>query len=321
MRLQRAAIGRTRSIGRRLHWGTAASVLSVAILLAIIFALESTRIGDSRLDLLRSIADSATAIAASYEKQERAGQLSRNDAQRLAAQAIGAIRYLGEEYVWINDMHPTMVMHPIKPELNGKDLSGMADPAGKHLFVAFADTVRAKGAGMVDYLWPRPGSEQPAPKLSYVRGFEPWGWVIGTGVYVDDLAAERRRIAWALAGFGAAAGLIVGIAIWLLGRSISRPIGELTAVTGLLSEGNLGRPCLVSGETMSWGFWPGRWKSSEATPWNGSAWSVPRWTSAPRRTGGRPPWTIRHGISARSFPPYSPGSRRRRRQCRGRRAR
>ncbi len=239
MRFPRLAIGGTRTIGARLQWATAAAVISVSVLLVSIYVVDSARIGEARTTLLRSIVDSATAIAASFEKEERAGHMTRAEAQRAAAEAIGAIRYLGGEYVWINDLHPTMVMHPIKPELNGKDLGAMMDPNGKHLFVAFADTVREKGAGEVDYLWPRPGAEAPVPKLSFVQGFQPWGWVIGTGVYIDDLAAARRRMALSLTGLGAAAGLIVGVVIWSLGRGITRPVRDLAAVTERLSGGDL----------------------------------------------------------------------------------
>lgn len=84
-------------------------------------------------------------------------------------------------------MDVRVVMHPIKPELNGKDASGVKDPNGKAVFVAFVDQVRRAGKGFVEYQWPKPGSDQPVDKLSYVEGFEPWGWVIGTGVYIDDL--------------------------------------------------------------------------------------------------------------------------------------
>lgn len=79
-----------------------------------------------------------------------------------------------------------MVMHPIKPALNGRDLSEFKDPEGKRLFVAMANTVRRQKAGFVPYLWPRPGSEKPVPKVSYVKGFVPWGWVKGSGIYLDD---------------------------------------------------------------------------------------------------------------------------------------
>ena len=85
-------------------------------------------------------------------------------------------------------MQVHMLMHPIRPELDGKDLSGTTDPTGKHLFVSFVDTVKKDGQGFVEYLWPKPGHNQPVAKVSYVKGYAPWGWVVGSGVYVDAVA-------------------------------------------------------------------------------------------------------------------------------------
>ncbi|MBT8374184.1 MAG: cache domain-containing protein, partial [Deltaproteobacteria bacterium] len=105
------------------------------------------------------------------------------------AKYVGGIRFGPEnkDYFWINDMHPRMVMHPYKPLLNGKDLSESKDPNGKRLFVEFAKVCREKGEGFVDYFWPKYGADEPQPKLSYVKLFKEWDWVVGTGVYIDDI--------------------------------------------------------------------------------------------------------------------------------------
>ncbi len=102
---------------------------------------------------------------------------------------IGTLRYGPEnkDYFWINDMHPRMIMHPYKPQLNGKDLSGSKDPNGKRLFVEFVKVCREKGEGFVDYYWPKYGSDNPQPKLSFVKLFKEWNWIIGTGTYIDDI--------------------------------------------------------------------------------------------------------------------------------------
>jgi methyl-accepting chemotaxis protein len=126
--------------------------------------------------------------------------MSREQAQMLARQAIAPLRYEGSEYFWINDMQPRVVMHPIKPELDGKDVGDLKDPSGLALFKAFVETVRKSGKGFVAYQWPKPGSDKPVDKISYVQGFEPWGWVIGSGIYIGDLRdALMQRLAWILA--------------------------------------------------------------------------------------------------------------------------
>ncbi len=120
--------------------------------------------------------------------------------QQEAARLIADLRYgpKNKDYFWINDLHPRMVMHPYKPKLNGKDLSGVKDPNGKHLFVEFVKVCRDKGEGYVDYYWPKYGSDQPQPKLSFVKLFKQWDWIIGTGVYIDDIdsmvAVKRQEI-------------------------------------------------------------------------------------------------------------------------------
>lgn len=103
------------------------------------------------------------------------------------------MRYDTVEYFWINDMTLRIVMHPIKPELDGKDVGGMKDPNGFALFRGFVEVVKAQGAGFVADQWPKPGSDVPVDKVSSVKGFEPWGWVIGSAVDVDDLRAAASH--------------------------------------------------------------------------------------------------------------------------------
>lgn len=90
-----------------------------------------------------------------------------------------------------------MVIHPFKPELNGKFMGDMKDPNGFPLFQAFVQTGRQGGKGFVNYQWPKPGHDQPVDKISYVQGFEPWGWVMGTGIYIDELETKfMSQIRW-----------------------------------------------------------------------------------------------------------------------------
>ena len=92
-------------------------------------------------------------------------------------------------------MHPRMVIHPYRSDLNGKDVTDYQDPDGKHVFVEMVETVRKNGAGFVSYKWQaRDNVYNVVPKLSYVKGFEPWGWIIGTGIYIDDVKAEISAI-------------------------------------------------------------------------------------------------------------------------------
>nr|WP_322596963.1 cache domain-containing protein [Bradyrhizobium sp. SEMIA] len=122
--------------------------------------LRSQMIAD-RQAKTQHMVDVGYGILAHYQKLESDGKLSREQAQAGAMAEIKSLRYDKVEYFWINDMTPRMVMHPIKPELDGKDLSAMKDPAGNALFVGFVDVVKKQGAGFYGYLWPKPGFDQP----------------------------------------------------------------------------------------------------------------------------------------------------------------
>ncbi len=116
--------------------------------------------------------------------------LSEQERKAKAKALIKAMRYNSNDYLWINDMTPAMVMHPFKPELGGRSLADFKDHGGKHLFLEFVKVCKVSGEGTVDYMWPKPGQEEPVPKLSYVKLFAPWGWIIGTGIYIEDVEAS-----------------------------------------------------------------------------------------------------------------------------------
>jgi methyl-accepting chemotaxis protein len=180
-------------ISVRLYALVGLALLTMAAVMTLGLFQEQDKLVAQRKAMLEAMNENAVTVFEAYYKQEQAGTLSQADAQARAIEAISAMRYQGNGYFWINDMHPKMVMHPIKPAMNGTDLTANKDPNGKHLFVEFANTVKAHGKGFVDYYWPKPGAEEPVLKYSHVAGFAPWGWVVGTGVYADDLAAASPR--------------------------------------------------------------------------------------------------------------------------------
>ncbi|AFL52708.1 methyl-accepting chemotaxis protein [Sinorhizobium fredii] len=214
-------------ISARLYALVAFALLVMAGALTFGLVQAQDKLVAERKAMLSAMNDNAVTVFEAYHKQEQAGTLSREEAQKRALEAIKAMRYQDSGYFWVNDMHPTMVMHPIKPELDGKDLSQNKDPNGKFLFVEFVKTVQAQGRGFVDYYWPKPGAEEPVLKYSHVAGFKPWGWVVGTGVYADDLAAMFRERAWQVGGILAAAALAILLAALAIVRSVVRPVEKL----------------------------------------------------------------------------------------------
>ena len=188
---------------------------------------------------LKHLAELALGIVKEEHAASQKGDIAVADAQKTAMTRVAALRYGNNDYFWINDMQPRMVMHPMKPELNGSDLSANKDPNGKALFVDFVNVVRKDGAGFVPYEWPKPGFERPQPKLSIVVGFAPWNWVIGTGVYIDDLDAQT----WASTQRSLiAAGLVLLLALavsMFVARGITRPLQRMTGAMKDLAGGKL----------------------------------------------------------------------------------
>jgi methyl-accepting chemotaxis protein len=228
-------------------FGIAHRVLALIALMAVsMIALAGIRLVDLRTTLveqkqneLRQLVESAVAVADSYYKRAQAGEMTEQDAQAAALAAIGAMRYNAVEYFWVNDMQPVMIMHPIKPELNGKDLSTFKDPSGFELFNAFVKTVRSQQSGFVSYLWPKANEELPIPKESYVQGFAPWGWIIGTGVYIDDLDAIFWKEAISEGGTIAIILFAIGAVSLFVAGSITRPIKGMSRSMRSLADGNL----------------------------------------------------------------------------------
>ncbi len=216
----------------------AIGLLGMAALVPIALSTMRAQMMADRQAKTQHMVDVGYGILAHYQKLESDGKLSREQAQAAAMAEIKSLRYDKVEYFWINDMVPKMIMHPIKPELDGKDLSGMKDPAGNALFLGFVNVVKQQGAGFYSYLWPKPGFEQPVPKISFVKGFAPWGWIIGTGIYLDDVDAVFRQTAMTFAWVCLAVFVLVLGCSLVIGRSVTRPLARITGLTERLASGD-----------------------------------------------------------------------------------
>ena len=219
------------------------SVLTcLALVLATIFALVPFIRGlimKEKQATVSYLVQEATSMLVSYQKQVEAGILTREEAQKQAAERIAAIRFNEKDYLWINDLAPKMIMHPIRPELNGKDLSGNKDPNGKALFLEMTSICKDKGKGFVNYAWAKPGSSEPVPKLSYVELYQPWGWIVGTGIYIDDVDTQMKRI---IIGIGLSLLVLMVLTILIaliIARSITGPAAVLVNQTAQVAKGEL----------------------------------------------------------------------------------
>ena len=141
---------------------------------------------------LKNYVTLAYKIVEIYYNKVDSDKSNEKEIQQEALKAIADLKYANNDYFWINDSSPKMIMHPINAALNGKDLSSYADPYGKKLFIEMAKiSTENKSGGLVKYWWDKPNKKNdPKEKFSYVQKFEPWDWIIGTGAYVDDVETE-----------------------------------------------------------------------------------------------------------------------------------
>lgn len=156
-----------------------------------------THLMDRKREMIHALGEAAMSTIRYYAELADNDIITVQQAQSQASAHLRSLRYgpEGKDYFWINDTHPTMIMHPYRPDLEGKDVTETKDPAGKKLFQAFLETVKETGGGYVSYHWQ--WQDEPSrifSKISYVQEFRPWHWIVGTGVYVEDVRAQIAAI-------------------------------------------------------------------------------------------------------------------------------
>lgn len=219
------------------------ALVGIAALAAVFLVTERSLILQERQSAVSQAVETAYGVVLHYQTLAQQGDLSQVQAQQQALVAIKKLRYGQGDYFWIQDGHARMVMHPIQSKLDGTDMIGTKDPDGKLFFKEMVDVVQSQGAGFVSYQWPKPGKDKPQPKISYVKGLPAWGWIVGSGVYVDSIdTTMSNRV------LGVGAGVVVLMAVMLLSgglmtRSILRQLGGeptyAAEVTQRMASGDL----------------------------------------------------------------------------------
>ncbi|MCM8735460.1 cache domain-containing protein [Azospirillum sp. A1-3] len=183
---------------------------------------------ETATSLVRAIADSGV----------KAGK-SKDAAMAEAMQAVSALRYSGNQYFWINSMSGEMLMHPLNPKLVGTSILDLKDARGHNIFADMIDIVRRKGSGYYHYWWQTSQDPQPREKVSYIQGLPEWNWVIGTGIYIDDVDAEFWQQAMHLAAIGTAILVVTGLGAFAITRGVTAPLAAMTERMHALAAGQL----------------------------------------------------------------------------------
>jgi methyl-accepting chemotaxis protein len=225
------------NIAGRIYLLVGLAVISLAVMGWMnVQQINSTR-NDARGAELTSIVDAANAIVDGQYQRLQKGEITEQVARATALAALQDLRYRGSEYMFVLDLDAVMVMHPIRADLVGVNQIDATDPNGKFIFRDMVDLAKSRGAGFVEYQWIRSADTPAVDKLSYIKLFEPWGWVIGTGVYVDDLRAAATQSLLETAIMALIVATAVSALAFLIARTITRPISRLTNVMGKVADG------------------------------------------------------------------------------------
>lgn len=179
----------------------------LSIFIVIIPRFEQTILAGKK-EMISELTRSVISLLEEYHQEAENFHFNRDSAQAMALDRVREMRYGQElkDYFWITDMHPRMIMHPYQPELVGSDLNAYKDPKGKLLFVESVEVVSEHGEGFIDYMWQwKDDSTRIVPKLSYVKAYDSWDWIVGTGIYLEDVRMEIRLLRTRL----------LNIAMWL----------------------------------------------------------------------------------------------------------
>jgi signal transduction histidine kinase len=161
-----------------------------------VMPLTKAKFIDDKRTNASDIVSVAYSLVVEYDQRAAKGEFTLEEAQNRAKERIRKFRFGkdGSGYIWINDLEPKMLMHPVMPELEGEPLSSFKDANGKQLFMEMVNVSNKSGDGFIEYVWPKAEGEKPSPKISFVKLYKPWGWVIGSGIYVDDVMTTVWKI-------------------------------------------------------------------------------------------------------------------------------
>lgn len=212
-------------------------LLSLIILSSISLSKAYQSLLQQKYETTQQVVEVGYSILEHFHQLQNEGLFDEKQAKEHALNAIKNLRYDNNHYFWINDFSPTMIMHPIKPALNGQNVGGVKDPDGTALFINMVNIVKSKGEGFVPYKWPKPGVDEPVDKISFVKGFTPWQWIIGSGAYMDDIAATFATQRNTLLAYAFMLIITIILLGYFIGKSIIVPTNEASDLMKDIAQG------------------------------------------------------------------------------------
>ena len=220
-------------------------ILAVFVLLAVA-AISTLNISgtrraafEDRVLMTQRLTESAHSLVAHYEKLAKAGEMRVEDAKKAALAAVTSLRFGDSDYFFVLDLDTKLIGNDFNQKNVGKSVAGTLDvPNGKPYFDEMVQVAKAKGAGPVFYMKPRPNQTEPVGKVSYIKLFEPWGWLVACGLYTDDVDATARERGMTIALWSLGLALPILLLGLMISRSITRPVARMIGAMQALAEGD-----------------------------------------------------------------------------------
>ncbi len=217
------------------------SFISVLLFVLLIFNFIIPFFRENMLngkkEMIRELVNSTMGIANKYYLASEKGEISVEEAKVIATKEITSLRYgeFQKDYFWITDFSPKMIYHPYRIDLNGQDVSNFKDPKGNKMFVEMAKVVKRNGDGYVNYMWQwMDDSSRIVPKISYVKEFKQWDWIIGTGIYIEDVNEEISNITYTLTYVSLIITFVISLLLFIILRQFYKSEIDRLQVSSLL---------------------------------------------------------------------------------------
>ncbi len=230
------------------NWKILSKILSISITTIVLLVLGvlfyilpylEKQLMNEKIAATKGVVEVASSMITSLQEDVKNGVLNIEDAKKHALDQIHDLRYNGNEYFWVNDMEPKVLMHGINADLVGKNVTDVKDPNGKQLFVEMVKVAKEKEAGIVEYQWVKPGASKPVDKITYVKLNKEWGWIVGSGIYVDDVKMQVAKMRWQILGGTLLLALVIFAFAWVVARKIKEALDMAISVSEQIAAGDL----------------------------------------------------------------------------------
>ncbi|MDZ7887696.1 MAG: methyl-accepting chemotaxis protein [Pseudomonas sp.] len=226
------------AIERRLWLILLIALITITLLMTLVLLRIQAGLYAAKVYQIQTAVENTAGIIERFQRLEQQGVLSTQEAQLEAREMIRGLRYDGSEYFFIQNIEQRMLLHPMNPGLEGQDVSALKDAKGVAFNREMVKIAQTTGQGVVEYSWPKPGSSAPVDKISYVALSQPWGWILGTGVYIDDIQAKFQDEVFKTCSLALALSALLILVTALISRSITRPLRNTVQAMAEIARGN-----------------------------------------------------------------------------------